>query len=179
MEIGVKIKTLRTAKGVTLKTLAERTGLSVGFISNVEREVNNPTISSLQQICEALDTNLADFFSVPANHGIVIRKSEGQKLDLHRSKGAAYALFPLPAKKLQASMITVEPGGHYGDAPTGHEGEEICMVTRGAVEFIAGGQSYLLEEGDLIYIDPFVPHELLNHSDAPAVTYWVTAYGPA
>lgn len=177
MEIGGKIKALRTARDITIKTLAERTGLSIGFISNVERDVNNPTISSLQKICEALGTNLAEFFSVPANHSILIRKNEGQSLDLPRSKGASYELFPLAEKRLQPSVITVEPGGHYGDAPTGHEGEEICLVTSGTVEFVAGGASYNLNQGDLIYIDPFVPHEMLNHSDAPAVTYWVTLYG--
>ena len=72
MDIGARLKALRTAKKVTIKSLSESTGLSVGFISNIERDVNNPTINSLMKICGALDIDLQTFFSLPDADSVVL-----------------------------------------------------------------------------------------------------------
>ena len=79
MDIGTRLKALRTAKKTTIKALSEATGLSVGFISNIERNVNNPTINSLMKICKALDTDLQTFFSLPAADSIKKLETKRQK----------------------------------------------------------------------------------------------------
>ena len=60
MKLGEKIKTIRKNKDYTLKQLSEITGLSIGFLSNIERDLNSPSINNLQQICSALGINLME-----------------------------------------------------------------------------------------------------------------------
>ncbi len=174
MQVGKKIKQLRIQKNMTIKNLADATGLSVGFISNVERDINSPTISSIQKICQALDTNISDLFSIVESGSIVIRKSERQALVTSQAAKATYELFPLHNKSLRPSCIMVEPGGDYGETPLGHEGDEICFVLKGSIEVQAGEDSYVLEEGDCIYIDAQVPHRFRNIGTVQCVSLWVT-----
>lgn len=173
MDIGARLKNLRTAKKVTIKALAETTGLSVGFISNIERNVNNPTINSLMKICEALEVDLQTFFSLPNTDSVVMRKKDRQPLHPLEQPTIVW-MHAKNSNHLQPSFITMEPGAEYGDSPSGHEDEEICYIIRGRVEFLLGGESYLLEEGDCIYIHSFVSHSITNIGEEAAVTYWVT-----
>lgn len=174
VSIGSEIKKLRTAKNMTIKTLAEKTGLSVGFISNVERGVNSPTINSLQHICEALDTDIADFFRPSASSSIVSRRADCQHLEMPANYHTVCDLFPLINRKLHPSFITIGPDGFYGDPPLCHEGEEVCLVIAGVIEITAGDDTYTLEQGDCIYIESQVPHSMRNTGEVPCETVWVT-----
>lgn len=174
MQIGEKMKLLRLSKNMTIKKLASKTGLSVGFISNVERDVNSPTISSLQKICRALDTELGDFFTNIKNSGHVLRKQQRQLLQADTAAKFRIEIFSLPHKKLQPSCIEILPGGQYGDASMCHEDEELCLILEGSVHFWAGEEDYILEEGDCIYVEPLVPHWLCNEGQSTASTFWVT-----
>lgn len=174
MNIGARLKALRTAKKVTIKSLSESTGLSVGFISNIERDVNNPTINSLMKICGALDIDLQTFFSLPDADSVVMRKADRQQLQTPIHPATTCEIYPKNSNHLQPSFITMEPGAHYGDSPTGHGDDEICLILQGKVEFYIGEESYLLEEGDCIYVHSFASHAMKNVGDGPARTYWIT-----
>lgn len=177
MQIGEKTKLLRLSKNMTIKKLATKTGLSVGFISNVERDVNSPTISSLQKICQALDTDIADFFTNIKSSSFVMRKENRQVLQSGANSPFKVEMFSLPRKKLQPSFIEVMPGGQYGDDTMCHEDEEICLILEGQVHFWAGDNEYELTEGDCIYVETLVPHRLRNESNNMARTCWVTLKG--
>jgi len=174
MQIGERMKLLRLSKNMTIKKLAAKTGLSVGFISNVERDVNSPTISSLQKICRALDTDIGDFFTNINNSGIVLRRQHRQLLQTDTQGKFKVEIFSLPHKKLQPSCIDILPGGQYGDPTMCHEDEEICLILEGKVRFMAGDKEYVLEEGDCIYIEPLAPHWLRNEGQTMVRTFWVT-----
>jgi len=177
VQIGEKIKLLRLSKNMTIKKLATKTGLSVGFISNVERDVNSPTISSLQKICQALDTDMADFFTNINNSSHVLRKEHRQLLQSGANSPFRVEMFALPRKKLQPSFIEVIAGGQYGDETMCHENEEICLILEGQVHFFAGENEYKMTAGDCIYVESLVPHWLRNDSLETARTYWVTISG--
>ena len=174
MLVGAQIKKLRTEQRMTIKTLAQKTGLSVGFISNVEHEINSPTISSLQRICEALNTNIASFFSLSASSSIVSRLADSQRLYMPAPMKTTCDLFPLLNRKLNPSYITMDVDGYYGEPPFCHEGEEICVVISGTVEMTAGNEKWILEAGDCVYIESYVPHKMSNVGDEKAKTVWVT-----
>ncbi|MCL1906183.1 MAG: XRE family transcriptional regulator [Clostridiales bacterium] len=174
MQIGEKIKLLRLSKNMTIKKLAVKTGLSVGFISNVERDVNSPTISSLQKICQALDTDMADFFTTIKSSSHLLGKEHRQLLQSGANSPFKIEMFSLPRKKLQPSFIEILPGGQYGDETMCHDDEEICLVLEGRVRFWAGENEYELKEGDCIYVETLVPHRLRNEGPGPALTYWIT-----
>jgi transcriptional regulator with XRE-family HTH domain len=174
MQIGEKIKLLRLSKNMTIKKLATKTGLSVGFISNVERDVNSPTISSLQKICQALDTDMADFFTTIKNSSLIMRKENRQLLQSGENSPFKVEMFALPRKKLQPSFIEIMPGGQYGDETMCHENEEICLILEGRVRFSSGENECELAAGDCIYVEALVPHWLRNDDQHTARTCWVT-----
>jgi transcriptional regulator with XRE-family HTH domain len=174
MQIGEKMKLLRLSKNMTIKRLAQKTGLSVGFISNVERDINSPTISSLQKICRALDTDIADFFTTINNSSMVLRKEERQLMQSCMDSHFKVEMFALPRHKLQPYFIEVLPGGHYGDETMCHENEEMCLVVEGQVLFGSGAEVHELSEGDCIYVESLVPHWMRNVSDSIVRTCWAT-----
>lgn len=173
MNVGARIKELRLAKGLTIQELSAQSGLSVGFISNVEREKSSPTVSSLERICVALETNLVTLFGINSNMSIVMRKDDSMEAEYTPSDKAKCTVFAPTNKSLQPCYITLQPGGHYGE-PSCHAGDEICAVLDGTIVCTAGTQSYVLDAGDLIFIEGMVPHSIENKSDQPARTLWVT-----
>lgn len=174
MDIGARLKALRTAKKITIKALSEATGLSVGFISNIERDVNNPTINSLMKICDALGVDLQTFFSLPETDSVVMRKSDRQQLKTPVHPATICEIYPKNSNHLQPCFITMEPGASYGDSPTGHGDDEICLVISGKVEFYIGEEVHLLEAGDCIYVRSFASHAMKNVGEDIACTYWIT-----
>ena len=76
MKLGEKIKAIRKKLGYTLQELSEKTELSIGFLSNIERDLNSPSISNLQQICQALNVNLMEILDNTLNLSPVTKKDE-------------------------------------------------------------------------------------------------------
>lgn len=178
MDIGPKLKQLRLSKKLTIKDLAARTGLSGGFISNVERDVNSPTISSLQKICQALNTNIGELFTAAKSQShLVVRKAERQTLRHSPEDQAICAIVPMYHKMLQPSCIDIKPQGKYGVPLLKHNGEEICFVLKGQVQFWVGEECHELNEGDCIYVESQAEHYLYNPGEQVAQTFWVTWNG--
>jgi transcriptional regulator with XRE-family HTH domain len=79
MELGEKIKYFRKRRGLTIKQLSTLTGLSSGFISNIERDLNSPSVSNLQQICQLLDINIVDLIEPSEKKESVVIKKANRK----------------------------------------------------------------------------------------------------
>ena len=174
MFIGDTLKGLRQQKGLTLRDLASSTGLSIGFLSNLERDVNSPTITSLNKICNALGTNLVSLLQrSDQGHDRVVKKLERQELFVSKKSKIRYQLLSEREGQLKPMCITIEPGSGYGEAPLGHEGDEFGYILEGGIEMTVGGTTYLLEEGDSIYIESHIPHKYRNTGDSTCVSLWV------
>jgi len=173
MKVGKQIKMLRMSKKMTIKQLAEKTDMSVGFISNIERDINSPTVSALQKICTALDVDLASFFNMARHGTIVCRRDDRQKIEMPVEAGLTSELAPFNGK-MAATYLSIEPGMHYGNPFTSHKGDEICLVLEGTVEFGIGSETYELHPGDCIYVKPMMPHRIANPGENIARTFAVT-----
>lgn len=173
MKVGKQIKMLRMAKNLTIKQLAEKTDMSIGFISNIERDINSPTVSALQKICTALGVDLPSFFNMAKQGTMVCRKEDRQRIETQPESGLISELTPFNGKMF-ATYLSVEPGKQYGDPFTSHKGDEICLVLEGTVEFSIGSESFELSVGDCIYVNPLVPHRISNNSEHLARTFAVT-----
>lgn len=174
MKVGKHIKMLRTAKNMTIKQLAEKTDMSIGFISNIERDINSPTVSALQNICSALDVDISSFFNMASQSTYVYKKNERKQIEMPEDSGIISELIPFSNKILVPTCLTIEPGGYYGDPYTSHKGDEVCFVLEGTVTFRIGSDSFELSEGDCIYINSLTPHQIINQSSTTARTFAVT-----
>ncbi|PZD97118.1 XRE family transcriptional regulator [Paenibacillus sambharensis] len=161
--IGEVIRSTRKKQNLTLKEVTQAASISLSFLSEIERDKANPSISVLKRIANALNVNFTDLFG-EEKQSIVIRKHERKPL-VH-SEGSRitwYALSQGSANKMGAIWGVLEEGATSGEVGVGHsEGEEFLLVHSGRLEFLLGNDRYTLEEGDSIYYDARTPHSYKN-----------------
>ena len=172
-EIIEKIKDLRGKKGYSLGQLATLTGLSKGYLSKIENAASIPPISTLHRIATALGVDLAYFFVQghldQINQKIVVvRRNERKEINAeHQATGIKR--WPLASQKFGRNMdpfIIELPHDHHEVYQ--FEGEEFHLVLEGRVEISYGGERFILEEGDSVYLDGDVPYTGRSIGDKPA-----------
>ena len=128
MKIGHKIKELRIQKSLTQEELADRSELSKGFISQVERDLTSPSIATLVDILQCLGTNLEEFFSNTSDETIVFHKADYfEKVDTELHNTIEWIIPNAQKHMMEPILLTLEPNGStYPDNP--HEGEEFGYV---------------------------------------------------
>ena len=173
MKIGAKVKELRVQKGLTQEELADRTELSKGFISQLERDLTSPSIATLTDILEALGTNLSEFFTEARTEKIVFTSEDMFEKEETEAGYVVRWLVPNAQKNcLEPIMITLEPGGStYEENP--HEGEEFGFVLHGNVVLHIGEEKYRVRKGDSFSFKPSQQHHLKNTGKTPATVIWV------
>lgn len=167
-DLGEKIKELRTSKKMTLKDLSEKTDLSIGYLSQLERGLTSVAIASLESIANALDVDLNYFFAPPVkNNGRIIRSYEREVSLIENSRFIYYNLTNhKECKKFSATLITVLPGEEIEEVSTySHEGEEFVYVLEGILTVFIENQRYELYPGDCWHINSMVPHNWNNYTN--------------
>lgn len=171
-QLGNSIKKLREERNLTLKNVSEMTGLSIGFLSQVERDITDPSISSLKKIAEAFGVRITEFFEKYPDENCIVRKEQRSKLLLGNAKVIYELLAPSKERKMEPILKTIEPNACSGKVE-GHEGEEFALIIQGKLEVCLGDKVYILEEGDSIYFDANQPHQYKNNTKDTCVCVWV------
>lgn len=172
VNIGGKIKNLRTQLGLTQEELADRTELSKGFISQLERDLTSPSIATLMDILEALGTDLAAFFAESPEERVVF---PAQDMCVKQDEGHAIQWLVASAQKnqLEPILVSIEPGARtWEDAP--HMGEEFGYVLSGGVTLVLGKDRFRVRKGDSFYFNPTRVHYLANPGKREARVLWVS-----
>jgi len=178
--VGLHVRALRTAAGLSLRSLAERTDFSPSFISQVENGQVSPSIASMERIAGSLGVSLGEFFAAAARGegGSVVRVEERTILSSSWSAASVAALSPMSGqRRLEPVLITLEPGGRSGKHPSPHATEEFAFVVEGDVRLTLGPEPHDLRAGDAVTI---LPRELRlweNRGAKPARVLVVSAVG--
>ena len=174
MDIGLKLKELRVLKGLTQEELADRSELSKGFISQVERNLTSPSIATLTDILQCLGTTLGEFFYESPDEQIVFGKSDYfEKYDPELKNEIKWIIPNAQKNVMEPILLTLEAGGEtYPDNP--HEGEEFGYVLKGTVKLVFGTQKYTLHTGESFAFPSTKKHRLENPGKYDAVVLWVT-----
>ena len=172
MDIGAKIKSLRTINGLTQEELADRCELTKGFISQLENNNNEPSISTLQDILTALGTNLKEFFSDEEDEQVVFKKE-----DYFSTEYGDYTITWLVpnSQKNEMEPICVELKPQCvltKDMP--HEGQEFGYVLKGKIIVVIGNKSYKVKQNESFYYDANKVHYIKNDSNEIAKIIWVS-----
>lgn len=174
MNLGEKLKELRKQKRMTISDIARNTGLSSGYISNVERNLNSPTIENLRKIVHALSITLVELFQDQQESSKIVRKNERVTLIKANDHSTLYELLsPSKNKNMEAMLVTLKPGGSSGKNPHTHEGEEFGFLIKGSLVYQIGNEKYELYEGDSIYYDANIPHSYYNNGNVDCISLWV------
>ncbi|ASJ55715.1 DNA-binding protein [Brevibacillus formosus] len=163
--IGVLIKSLRVGKKKTLKQIAEKTQLSISFLSQVERGKSSITLESLKKISEALGVSPGYFFSGESSGGNeqVRRASKGRSGLLNAPFVYEDLSGDLANPTLVPILVTLSPHGEKG-TPFVHKGQEFIYVLEGVLTLLLGEEEHDLFPGDSIHMDSSVPHNWVNRT---------------
>jgi transcriptional regulator with XRE-family HTH domain len=160
--------------GMSLRALADRTGFSPSFVSQLENGEVSPSLGSLEKITETLGVTLRDFFSPGGDRALVVRRGQRQHLTSTWSR-AQLAALGVAGQQLSAIMITLAREGRSGKRPKAHSKEEFALVTAGSVSLTLGDERYLLREGDSAVVPAGVPRLWANRSRRRVTILIVTA----
>lgn len=169
--LGKKLRAARKSKGLTLKELAEATGFSVGFLSQVERSISTPSLSGLHKISEALGVMPYALLEQSDHECMLVKKDRRIMVKRPEYNVFLELLSPMPANNYvpgaMLAMFTVEPGERESLECSSHDGEEIIYILEGKGEMTLGDATFVMEEGDCILVRPNTEHLLVNASDVP------------
>ena len=172
MNLGEKIKRMRLQKGLTQEELADRCELTKGYISQLENNLNSPSIATLTDILAALGSSLAEFFQEEAEEKIVYSKNEFIEKD---SDGILFKwLIPNAQKNMMEPVLVelAEGAETAGDIP--HEGEEFGYVLEGKIAIVLGKKHHLCKKGEAFYYTASKPHLIINKGKGKAKFLWIS-----
>jgi transcriptional regulator with XRE-family HTH domain len=167
MDLGSTIRAIRKRKQITIPQLCEGTGLSKGFISNLENNKTSPSIATLETIAAYLKVPLPYLLLQKEERMQVTRLSERRISTSGKEKLKVEHL--TEKQNLRMMLVEFPPGASTGDEPHAHEGEECHFVLRGRLSAEQGEDSAILEEGDSFSWNASVPHRVTNIGDQPAL----------
>lgn len=154
--IGDTLKSLRKERKMTLKAMSEQTGVSISFLSQVERGKSSVTLESLKKIADALGVNPSVFFAEEHSHdNLAIRRERFYYKDLsHGVRDASFS--PI--------LVTLQPGENEGNAFS-HGGHEFLFVVEGVLTVEMDGNRTELREQESILFDARKTHYWFNHTE--------------
>ena len=173
MDIGNKLKELRVLKGLTQEELADRSELSKGFISQLERNLTSPSITTLMDILQCLGTSIGEFFNEAPDEQIVFGKQDYfVKVDTEYKNEIKWIIPNAQKNTMEPIYLTLEAGG--STCPnTPHEGEEFGYILQGTVSIHLGNKTYKAKKGESFYYTADKTHFLSSKSGA--VLIWVSS----
>ncbi|MFC5467413.1 cupin domain-containing protein [Cohnella suwonensis] len=167
MDIGSAVRAIRKRKNITIAQVCERTGLSQGFMSQVETNKTSPSIATLDQIAKALNVPLAYLLMSDDERMSVVRKADRKRTT---SGGDQLKVEHLSATKgIRMMIVEFPPGASTGEEPRAHQGEESHLVLQGKVVAEQGEDSETLEVGDSFSWNACTPHRVRNVSDGTSI----------
>ena len=172
MDIGKKIRQLRLQNDLTLEDLASRSELTKGFLSQLERNLTSPSISTLEDILEALGTNLSEFFHEEEEEQIVFTGKDFF-VDTREEYQIEWIVPNAQKNEMEPILLTLHPQQKSQELAT-HDGEAFGYILKGRVTLVCGNEKYKLKEHETFYLDGAKSHYLYNSGKSEAKVLWVT-----
>ena len=174
MNIGQKVRELRIAKNLTQEELADRSELSKGFISQLERDLTSPSIATLVDILQCLGTNLNEFFSDDEEEQVVFGDEDYfEKKDTDLKNTIEWIIPNAQKNQMEPILMTLYPH-KKSHVQTSYTGEEFGYVLKGNITIVRGSKKYKVKAHETFYMDGAKSHYLYNHGNSPAKILWIT-----
>ncbi len=170
--LGETLLARRKAIGKTMRDVARETGLSVGFISQVERNLCAPSLTSFFKLAKALNSTVDELLEIPNDYEIVSKKKDRKKFNLGDPQRFYQKLGPGFKGANFFPCIITRPSGHMAELLK-QKGEEFCYLLEGRVEYIIDGKIHIISAGDSIHLDTDIAYSSVVTSKRDAVELWV------
>ncbi len=168
--IGPRLRLLRTKRGASLAEVAATVGISIGFLSALERSQMSASVGTLRKLARYYRTNILDFFDASESNIRLVRPSNRKVLDA--GPGVRMELLAWGNTVMEPHLFRIAPQAGSGE-PYTHEGEEFLIVLRGELQLDLSGEEYHLKRGDSFYFESAVPHHWKNPGRIETWVLWV------
>jgi transcriptional regulator with XRE-family HTH domain len=181
--LGSRIRLLREAMDLSLRELAERSGVSAPMLSQVERGETSPTLQVAARIAGGLELRLSQLLRLDEDGAVSVVRATDRRQGPSSTQGHSYEILtpPLPGQRAELSRHTLEPGartGGPGDPPMHEPGSrETALVQSGAVRLHCDGRDYELSTGDTVTFDADLNHFFENPGTENAVLLAIVSAG--
>lgn len=167
---GARLRQLRLTKGVSLATVANSAGISVGFLSALERSHMSASVGTLRKLAKYYKTSILDFYDTaePTNHLV---RPRARKI-LEAGPGVQMELLAWGNKVMEPHLFRIAPGAGSGESYT-HIGEEFLFVLKGELQIFLRGEEFRLKSGDSFYFESAVPHKWANPGRTETSLLWI------
>ena len=186
MELLKQLKQIRKKQGLTLRDLAQRSGLSANYLSQIERGISNPSIGTLKKIADSMNITLMSLVGSEkgGSRRLHLQKQQGEEVKVVRrekrkilvypgGQRKAFLLTPDLQRRLEVLLTEENPQSVMEDEWYQHEGEEFGFILEGRYEVTIEDKTYILEEGDSICFPSHFPHKMRCIGEKAAKTLWV------
>jgi len=181
--IGLRVKVLREAEGLSLRDLAERSGVSAPMLSQVERGETSPTLTVAARIAAGLRLRLSQLLRLDEQGAVTVVRAGERRRGGDEGRGHRYEVLtsPQPGQRAELSRHRLGSGGSTGgpDDPPIHEpgSRETALVEEGTVVLVCDGARHELHEGDTVTFDADLPHHFENPTTVEAAFLAVVSAG--
>jgi transcriptional regulator with XRE-family HTH domain len=179
--VGPRIRALREAMGLSLRDLAERSGVSAQTLSQVERGETSPTLASAAKIATGLELTLSQLLRLDEGQHVALSRATGRRRYERGGHRFEELTPPMPGQRADVSIHVLAPGASTGgrtDPPMHEPGSrETAVVTAGTLALVVDGSRYELAQGDSVTFDADLPHHFENEGEDPTEFFAVIAAG--
>jgi len=169
VDVGRRLRELREERGLSIRALAEKSGLNVNTLSLIENGKSSPSVSTLQQIAVALRTPITAFFETGAPKNSIAHVRASNRPRAAFAHGTLEDLgVDVSGHAVEPFVVTLEPNADSGAHPIVHTGHEFVFCLQGRIEYMVEERAYLLEPGDSLLFESRLPHRWRNVAAAPA-----------
>ena len=169
--LGARLRQLRLRKGASLATVAKAAGISVGFLSALERSQMSASVGTLRKLARYYKTNILEFHDTAEPNQNLVRPKARKVLEA--GPGVRMELLAWGNPVMEPHLFHVSPGAGSGEEEYSHEGEEFLFVLTGQLNLVVEGEQYKLQKGDSFYFESTTPHRWSNPTSKEAVVLWV------
>jgi DNA-binding transcriptional MerR regulator/mannose-6-phosphate isomerase-like protein (cupin superfamily) len=168
---GQRFRRLRTRRGLSLAQVARATGVSIGFLSALERGQMRSSIATLRRIARFYRTNILSLFETAGENPRLVRPAERKILET--TPGVRMELLAWGNTAMEPHLFRVKPNGGSGESYA-HEGEEFLHILRGEFEiWLNTEEHYRLKTGDSLYFESSTPHRWRNPGRTETWLLWI------
>jgi transcriptional regulator with XRE-family HTH domain len=169
VDVGSRLRELRTERELTIRALAEKSGLSINTLSLIENKKTSPSISTLQQIAIALEEPITAFFETYAPKSSIVHIKANRRPRAAFEHGTLEDLGAgLTNRAVEPFIVRLEPFASSGPNPIVHTGFEFVFCLDGRIAYTIEDQTYLLEPGDSLLFESHLPHRWQNVEEVPS-----------
>jgi transcriptional regulator with XRE-family HTH domain len=179
--VGERIRALRDGMDLSLRDLAQRSGVSAPMLSQVERGETSPTLAVAAKIAAGLDLSLSQLLRLDEQAHVVVTRRPQRRSRRRGGHRVEELTPPLPGQRADVSLHLLDPGaatGGAGDPPMHEPGSrETAVVLEGSLTLVVDGLDHALGEGDSVTFDADLTHHFINHASTPTRFMAVVAAG--